>query len=72
MLLAGESRTLDGIDDSTQDDGTRALDVIVEACVNVAVALQCGERILEVLELNDNTRKESDIIPGNFRYVGRI
>lgn len=54
VILARKTRALHGVDDSTQDDGTRALDIIVEARVNIAVALQGREGVLEVFELNDN------------------
>lgn len=55
VLLAGKSRTLHGVDDTAEDDSTRTLDVIVEACVGITIPLQSGEGILEVLKLNDDT-----------------
>lgn len=56
VVLAGEAGTLDGVDNTTEDNGTSTLDIIVEASVGVAVTLQCGEGVLEILELDDNTR----------------
>lgn len=55
VVLAWKARTLDRVDDTTKDDSTSALNIIVEACVGVTVALQSGERVLEVFELDNNT-----------------
>lgn len=59
VVLARHTRTLDGIDDSTQDDGTGTLDVIVEAGVGVPIPLECWKWVLEVLELDDDTKQLS-------------
>lgn len=59
VLLAGKAGALDGIDHTTEDDSSSTLDVVIEARVNVAVTLQSGEGVLEVLELNDNTNGSS-------------
>ena len=56
VLLAGETGTLDGVDDTAENDSAGTLDVIVEAGVGIAVPLQCGEGVLEVLELDDNAK----------------
>ena len=56
VVLAGETGTLDGVDDSTEDDGAGTLNVVIEAGVDTLVTLQCGEGILEVLKLNDDTK----------------
>lgn len=62
MLLAGEPRALDSVDYTAQNDCTGALDVIIEAGVRTAVALESGERVLEVLKLDDNTVDKISII----------
>ena len=61
VVLARKTGTLDSVDDTTQDDGTSTLDVIVEAGVGVTVALQCGEGVLEILKLNNNTKKRNEL-----------
>ena len=55
LILALNSRSLNCIDHSTEDNGAGTLDVVIEASVRVAVPFQCGERILEVFELNHNS-----------------
>lgn len=56
LVLAGETGALDSVDDTAEDDSASTLDVVIEAGVVVLVTLQSGERILEVLELNNNTK----------------
>jgi hypothetical protein len=62
VVLAGQTGTLDSVDDTAKDDSASTLDVIIEAGVQVTVALQCGEGILEILELDDDTR-EALLVP---------
>lgn len=57
VVLAGKTGTLNGIDDTTENDGTSSLDIIVEAGVGVAVTLESGEGVLEILELDDDTKQ---------------
>jgi hypothetical protein len=57
VILAGETRTLDGVDNTTQDDGASALDVIIEAGVQTLIPLERREGVLEILELDDDTNK---------------
>jgi len=38
VILAGKARALHGIDDTTEDNSTRALDVSVEAGVDILVS----------------------------------
>lgn len=57
MLLGWDSGSLDGIDDTSKDDGTSSLDVIVEASVVAAITFERWEWVLEVLELDDDTRR---------------
>lgn len=56
VVPAGQTGTLHGVNDATENDRTRSLNIIVEAGVGIPVALECGEGILEVLELDDDTR----------------
>ena len=57
MVLAGQTGALDSGDDAAKDDSASTLDVIVEASVQVAVPLKSGEGVLEILELDDDTRE---------------
>lgn len=54
LLLKRDTRELDGVDVTGQDDGTSSLDVVVEAAVLVAVAVEVVEGLLglKVLELD--------------------
>jgi hypothetical protein len=61
VILAGQPRALHGIDDTTEDNGTCPLNVIVEAGVDVLVPFQCRERILEVLKLDHNSARRKGI-----------
>lgn len=54
MVLDGNARSLDSIDETTNNDGTSALDIIVEHGVGVLVALKSREGVLEIFELDDN------------------
>lgn len=54
VILDGDTRRLDGVDEATNNDGASSLDVVVEHAVGVLVALESGEGVLEVLELNDD------------------
>jgi hypothetical protein len=56
VLLAGQTRALDSVDDTAEDDSASTLDVIVEAGVQITVTLKSGEGVLEILKLDDNTR----------------
>jgi len=56
VVLAWQTRSLNSIDDTTEDNGAGTLDIVIEASVGIAVTLQSGERILEVLELDNNSR----------------
>jgi len=56
LILAGETGTLDSVDDTTENDGAGTLDVIVKAGVGTLVTLKCGEGVLEVLELDHNAK----------------
>ena len=62
VVLARKTGALDSVDDTTEDDSASTLDVIVEAGESVAVTLQCGEGVLEILELDDDT-KRSLLVP---------
>lgn len=57
VVLAGQTGALDSVDDTAKDDSASTLDVIVEASVQVAVPLKSGEGVLEILELDDDTRE---------------
>lgn len=56
VILARKTGALDGVDNTTKDDSASTLDVVIEASEGIAVALQCGEGVLEILELDDDTR----------------
>lgn len=56
VVLAWQTRSLNSIDNTTEDNGAGTLDIVIEASVGVAVTLQSGERILEVLELDDDSK----------------
>lgn len=56
VVLARQAGPLDSVDDTAEDDRAGSLDVIVEASVGIPIPLECGEGILEVLELDDDTR----------------
>jgi hypothetical protein len=56
VLLAGETGALDSVDDTAKDDSASTLDVIVEAGVQITITLKSGERVLEILKLDDDTR----------------
>lgn len=56
VVLAGQTGTLHGVNDTSENDRTRSLNIIVETGVGIPVALECGEGILEVLELDDDAR----------------
>lgn len=60
VVLGGQTGPLDGVDDTAQDDRTGPLDVIIETGVEIPITLECGEGILEILKLDDNTRLGSD------------
>jgi hypothetical protein len=63
VVLAGQTRALDSVDHTAENHGAGALDVVIEAGVRIPVTLECGEGILEVLELDDNTRWISSVSP---------
>ena len=56
MVLEWGARFLDGLDKAAEDNSTSALDIIVEHCVGIAVSLEGGKRVLEVLELYNDTK----------------
>lgn len=55
LVLARQTGALNSVNDTTKNDGTSTLDVVVEAGVSIPVALECGEGVLEILELDNNT-----------------
>lgn len=55
LVLARQTGALDSVDNTAKDDSTSTLDVVVEAGVGIPVTLKCGEGVLEVLELDNNT-----------------
>lgn len=57
VVLAGQAGALNSVDDTAKDDSTSTLDIIVEAGVRVTVPLKSGEGVLEILELDDDTRE---------------
>ena len=57
MILAGDPGTLDRVDNTTQDNGTSALNVVIEAGVQTLIPFKGGERVLEVFELDDDANK---------------
>ena len=69
MVLDGDTRRLDGVDETTNNDGTSALDVVVEHAVCVLVALEGGEGVLEVLELDNDAVTRSVTAFGNRSVV---
>lgn len=54
MVLARKARALHGVDDTTKDDSSGTLDIIVEAREDITITLQSRERILEVFKLDNN------------------
>ncbi len=54
MVPDRHSAVLDGVHEAREDDGTGALDVVVEGGVYVAVPLERWEGVLEVFELDDD------------------
>ena len=54
LVLGGNARLLDGVDETGKNHGTSALNIVVEHGVGVLVALKRREGVLEVLVLNDN------------------
>jgi hypothetical protein len=59
VVLAGQTGALDSVDHTAENHGAGTLDVVIEAGVRIPIPLECGEGILEVLELDDNTRISS-------------
>jgi hypothetical protein len=57
VILAGQTGALDSVDDTAKDDSASTLDVIIEAGVVVPISLKSREGILEILELDDDTRE---------------
>jgi len=56
VILGSDTGGLDGVYESTNDDGTSSLDVIVEHGIRVLVSLERGEGVLPVFELNNDTK----------------
>jgi hypothetical protein len=50
-----DTSSLDGVNDTSQNNGTSSLDIIVEAGIFILITVQSWERILPVLKLNDNS-----------------
>lgn len=61
VVLAGQAGALDGVHHAAENHRASTLDVVIEAGVRVPVTLECGEWILEVLELDDNTKRISSV-----------
>lgn len=55
LVSSGDLGLLDTVDETTKDDGTGTLNVVVEHCVGVLVTLERREGVLEVLVLDDDT-----------------
>ena len=68
VVLAGQTGALDSVDDTAKDDSASTLDVIVEASVQVTVPLKSREGVLEILELDDDT-KEVFVSRGCYREI---
>ena len=56
LVSGGNLGLLDTVDETTKDNSTGTLDVVVEHSVGVLVALERREGVLEVLVLDDDTR----------------
>lgn len=70
LVLAGDTRALHSVDQAAQNHRSGSLDVIIEACVGVPISLESGERVLEVLELNDDTKNfPLPLAPVRFRKI---
>lgn len=55
MFLCWNSGSLDSVNDTSKNNGTSSLDVVVEASVSRAISLKSWEWVLEVLKLDDDT-----------------
>ena len=55
MVFKRNRRALEGTDQTSEDNGTGSLNVVVEDGVGVAIPLERPERRLEVFELDHNT-----------------
>ena len=56
LILGWNASLFQGVDDAGKDHSTGPLNVIVEAGVLMLVSLQCWERVLKVLKLNNDTK----------------
>lgn len=56
LIGGGSAGLLDSVDETSEDNSTGTLDVVVECAVCVLVALQSGEGVLEILELDNDSR----------------
>ena len=66
VVLARQAGALDSVDHTAQNHGTGTLNIVVEARVRVPIPLKCGERVLEIFELNDDAG-ESCVSRGSSR-----
>ncbi|KAL7356891.1 hypothetical protein ACKS0A_07064 [Histoplasma ohiense] len=56
VLLSRNARLFYGIYDSSKDNSTGSLDVVIEAGKSMAVPFKSWEWVLEIFKLNDNAR----------------
>ena len=55
MVLDRSTASFHGVDESTNNDSTSALNIIIEARVDILVPFESWEWILEILKLDDDT-----------------
>ena len=55
MVLDGSTTSFHGVDESTNNDSTSALNIIIEARVDILVPFESWEWIFEILKLDDDT-----------------
>lgn len=62
LILNRDTSTLQRIDDTSQNNSARSLDIIIKARELMLVFLQCRKRVLEILKLdNDPPQKSAKI-----------
>lgn len=70
VLLEWNARLLKSVHDTSENDGSSSLDIIVEASVSVAITLEGWEWVLEILKLDNDSWPL--VVEGNHHLVEEL